>query len=1587
MPPKRDKKQYQRLDPIQHCLRRADMYVGSLRPKRTLEYVASTTEDGFSIVQEEISFAPALLRIFIEALSNAVDNVERSREAGIPCTRIKVTLDRETGETSIWNDGYVVPIDIHPEENCYIHSMIFGQLLTGSNYDDEEERIIAGRNGIGIKATSIFSNEFHVEGVDPSVGKIFKQKWTQNMQKTSEPSVKASSRKTGYTKVTWIPDFKRFGITRYSLDIIKLYTRHVIDAAMLSGVSVSLNGSDVPVKNLNHYAALYPSLTEERLLIQSESAKVLVMPNNGQTPGGECISFVNGMYTKLGGQHVDAWSEALFRPIVTKFNSRGGAKGAKSNQKININDVKQFFRLFVLVTVVRPEFNGQNKEQLESPSIEAQVKRTQINTICKWSVMERIEDIIRAKEMVILKKIEKKKKVIVPGLDAANNAGGKHATQCSLFVCEGLSAKTYIVAGIGGELYGKSGRDWFGILPVTGKLLNVRNATPTVIAANKVIVGLIQALGLTQGLDYRQDKNFKTLNYGKLILTCDADCFANDTPLLVKHKNNTIDITSIENLSQKWVDNIAILEDIEVWSRGGWTKVLGLTRKETTKKMLEISAYCGIIHCTEDHKMLLEDGSETTARNLKPGDRLLRTRRIQKTTIEPPYTHKECKQLAKTMQVYKSGELSNKPALLQAVRDENNFCDSMEDVEEQSDLDLEEAWLHGFFFAEGTCDIYKFSKDRTKATQRNTERSRERWRKWISKYEERIVAMELLAERGELTLKDKRLLSVTRKRLISARKMTTRVSNVKSSNLVRTNYSWSISNCDKQLLEKSKAILERIYPDHSYTLCQVTVADNHSPQYRLILNGGKKVQNHIEMWRSLFYDPIIRKNKKIPSSILNASREIQQSFFDGYYDGDGFRYSKREQNSLGFDILGQIGAQGLCFITERLGYTSSIHKKPYKNDVYTVSITNRYKRHYPGLIKSVSEIDYDHPYVYDIETENHMLNAGIGGLVVHNCDGLHIEALVMNVIHALFPTLLERSEPFIISMKTPIARVFRPRKKDLLFYDEHRFNQYLTETKGKVSAKYYKGLGTTRAEDVPDTFGKKLVEYSNDPSLSDTMNKVFHKSHTDPRKEWIGAYNPSKVDWSLDDQDMISSMHISEFLDKELIKFSHTDCGRSIASMVDGLKESQRKILYAVCKRKLHYSGKSLKVAQLSGYTAEHSNYHHGEQNLQDTIIGMASDFVGSNNIPLLYPDGGFGSRLAGGADAASARYIYTKKAALTDLIFRSEDEPLLEQVNDDGDLVQPVFYMPIIPMILVNGSLGIGTGWSSTIPNFNPIEIIEATRTWIEHGGETTLEDPDSGETIELFSELQPWYRGFTGNIERESATRYITHGVLNRTKTNSVEITELPIGLWTNKFKEMCETLVVDKKLKSLKNYSTTDKVNIQLTETKDGLKCNATNLKLSNSLSLNNMVLFTEQEQIKKYKSALEILCDFCVLRLEFYVKRKTYQLKMLEAELRHLENKLRFTQGVIDRSINIMDEDEDSLILLLDQQKFDRDPSDQTFNYLLRLPIRSLTTNKMKELKNVIDKLIAQIKKLRKTTPQNIWLAELDQLESAYTKWIN
>ena len=1119
----KNKKRYEKKKPLEHILLRPDMYVGSTRQRSIDEYVAEKKKDGtYKIVWKTIKSSPAILRIFIEALSNAIDNVERSRKTKSPCTKIKVTIDEKTGETSVWNDGDVVPIEMHEEEGCYNHSMIFGQLLTGSSYDDEEERMIAGRNGLGIKLNNIFSTRFTVTGCDPENKKSFEQTWTKNMRETTPPKIKSSKAKKGFTHITWTPDFARFGLKKYTKDIVQLYTRHVLDAAMLAKVSMYLNGELIPIKNLSQYSLLYDSPTEEKLLIKSKQADVLITPASEW----QVVSFVNGVYTRLGGQHVDPWVEAILRPIVDKFNGKG--KKSKKGPKINIADVRQFFRIFVVASVVRPEFDGQDKNKLESPTVTTSVKRTHIAAISKWSVMERIEDIIRAKEMIVLKKAERKKKnVRIDGLDPANNAGGKHAGDCSLFICEGLSAKTYVVAGIETGVYGKAGRDWFGVLPVTGKVLNVRNATPTSIAANKVIVSMIQTLGLSHGLDYTLQKNFKTLRYGRVIVVADADV-----------------------------------------------------------------------------------------------------------------------------------------------------------------------------------------------------------------------------------------------------------------------------------------------------------------------------------------------------------------------------------------------------------------------------------------------------------------------------DGIHIEGLIMNLIHSLFPTLLSRKVPYIVSMKTPIARVFKGRGKDLLFYDERRFNSYLTKQTKKVNAKYYKGLGTTREEDVPDTFGLKMVEFENDEQASANMNKVFHKKYADARKEWLGGYAPENYEFSLDDQSKKCTMSISNFLNGEMIKFSHADCARSIPNGIDGLKESQRKILYAVRKRKLNFKGKSLKVAQLSGYTAEHSNYHHGEQNLQDTIVNMASGFPGTNNIPLLYPDGGFGTRLEGGKDAASARYIFTKKESLTDLIFRVEDDPILTLVNDDGDLVQPQHYIPIVPMILINGcSAGIGTGWSCTMPCFNPLDIIASLRVWIENDGEVLIEDPDTNETCSILPELVPWYRGFKGEIKASGENRFITEGIITRgPKTNTVEITELPVGMWTNKFKETCEDMVVDKKLKALKNYSGTQNIHFVITESPDGLRCNKTNLKLHSYLYTSNMVLFNEKDQLKKYTTVTEVIDNFCTVRLAHYDLRKKHQIKSLEQQLRFLGNKERFIGEVISKEILVMEQEESVIIVELEEKGYDMDPVEKSYNYLLRLPIRTFTSDKVRSLKKDIAGLKKQLSSLRTTKIETMWKKELKELETEYNKWL-
>jgi DNA topoisomerase II len=283
-------------------------------------------------------------------------------------------------------------------------------------------------------------------------------------------------------------------------------------------------------------------------------------------------------------------------------------------------------------------------------------------------------------------------------------------------------------------------------------------------------------------------------------------------------------------------------------------------------------------------------------------------------------------------------------------------------------------------------------------------------------------------------------------------------------------------------------------------------------------------------------------------------------------------------------------------------------------------------------------------------------------------DGSHIKGLIMNFLHTFYPSLLKIPN-FLVEFITPIIKATKGRESVSFFTlpEYETWRERVGNQRG-WKIKYYKGLGTSTSAEAKEYFARigshrKQFEWRGDED-GEALEMAFSKKKVEERKEWLRSFVPGTyLDHSAD------RISYADFVHKELILFSRADLERSIPSVVDGLKPGQRKILYACFKRNLK---NDIKVAQLAGYVAEHSAYHHGEQSLAGTILGLAQDFVGSNNINLLVPQGQFGTRLQGGKDAASARYIFTRLAPLTRHLFNEADDALLSYLNEEGQTIEP---------------------------------------------------------------------------------------------------------------------------------------------------------------------------------------------------------------------------------------------------------------------------------------------------------------------------
>lgn len=397
-------------------------------------------------------------------------------------------------------------------------------------------------------------------------------------------------------------------------------------------------------------------------------------------------------------------------------------------------------------------------------------------------------------------------------------------------------------------------------------------------------------------------------------------------------------------------------------------------------------------------------------------------------------------------------------------------------------------------------------------------------------------------------------------------------------------------------------------------------------------------------------------------------------------------------------------------------------------------------------------------------------------------DGSHIKGLLMNYISCHFPSLM-KIPGFVTALLTPIVKASKgsgKKVKTLQFYNGVDFQNWLEANNGGrgYKIKYYKGLGTSTPAEAKEYFKEfKQTVYQYDDRTEGTIDKAFNGDRADDRKAWILAYTGQTLDNASTD-----GVSFADFIDKDMILFSIADNVRSIPNLMDGLKPSLRKILYCCFARKLT---DEIKVSQLAGYVSEKSAYHHGEASLFGAIINMAQNFCGTNNINLLFPSGQFGSRLQGGNDSAAPRYIFTRLNAITSRLFPSADEPLYKYNEDDGTKIEPVYYAPILPMVLINGASGIGTGWSCELPQFNPLDVLKVLR------GRIIASSGKIEKPTHIMSDMMPWYRGFKGTVTKLGKNRWITKGVYRRVDNKTIEVTELPIGFWTQDFKELLNTL----------------------------------------------------------------------------------------------------------------------------------------------------------------------------------------------------
>lgn len=446
---------------------------------------------------------------------------------------------------------------------------------------------------------------------------------------------------------------------------------------------------------------------------------------------------------------------------------------------------------------------------------------------------------------------------------------------------------------------------------------------------------------------------------------------------------------------------------------------------------------------------------------------------------------------------------------------------------------------------------------------------------------------------------------------------------------------------------------------------------------------------------------------------------------------------------------------------------------------------------------------------------------------------------------------------------------------------------------------------------------------------------------------------------------------ISNFLNTELVAYAAYDNIRKLPSYIDGMKMSQRKVVYTLMKK---YPKEFIKTETLANVTAAFTNYLHGANNIATTVCTtMTQNFVGANNYALTTGNsGGWGCRI--NPVSAAPRYTRISLSDVTKAVIHEDDEEIVGRQFFEGDYIEPKFFVPVFPILFLNGSNGLSTGFSCTIYPRNPDEII------------TYIKKKICG--INPKTPLLPWFKGFTGQVRvNNESGNAESVGVINRLNTTNYEITELPIGMEYQSYINILDKLYEDKVIVDYEDCCEpkTDTILFKIKTTRqftndysDTEKLNKV-FKLTKSLS-ENLNCIDENNRIREFKSIREILDAYIEIRLKYYGKRKEYLIDKYNGKISLLTSKYTFCDGVIKESIKIAKVSKDKII-----EQLEKVPKiikvDDSYDYLLKMPIYSITKEKMAEMAEQLKKLKDELKLTKSMEISDFWLIDLKDVKKA------